>query len=146
MPDKTDHWLPPIPASKSDESDHFLQPSPPDASQSVELKVVGVSFLNKDGTSRQEIIQTLREKDKIILRREPDNCYDRHAILVETEQGKPFGHISRDFAEYYSPILDARHEPTWPGHVKLIIGGYDDRPTRGVVISIIPPLPPHVKA
>ena len=57
--------------------------------QNVDLKVVGVTFTNEDGSSRKEQILTLAEqyKDKlgdirIDLVREAENKYDINAVKV----------------------------------------------------------------
>lgn len=59
------------------------------------VEVVGESFDNDDGTSRQEAIQRLRAGDAVDLRLEPDNRFDRRAIAVHTARGQ-IGYISRD--------------------------------------------------
>lgn len=51
----------------------------------IYLKVVGVTFDNPNGTSRQEAISKVRLDSKIWLRREPENEYDPNAIAVFTE-------------------------------------------------------------
>ncbi|UCB47954.1 MAG: HIRAN domain-containing protein [Deltaproteobacteria bacterium] len=44
--------------------------------------VMGVTFANADGSSRQEIIRNCKQGDELILLREPNNRYDIHAIKV----------------------------------------------------------------
>lgn len=59
------------------------------------VEVVGESFENDDGSSRQAIIQRLRAGDAVELRLEPDNRFDRRAIAVHSARGQ-IGYISRD--------------------------------------------------
>lgn len=60
-------------------------------------KVVGVSFGNDDGTSRQEIIKTCKPGDDLILKPVPTTEYP-DAIGVFTKQGKQLGHINAELA------------------------------------------------
>ena len=48
--------------------------------QNVCLKVVGVTFNNPDGSSRQDILRHVDKQDIIMLVREPDNQYDKYAV------------------------------------------------------------------
>jgi len=129
-PNEDDHWLPTIPPQ---------DPNQP-GGQIVDIGVVGVTFKNRDGSSRQEAIKGLQEGEAILLRREPDNPHDPNAIAVDTRDGDQIGYLPRHgFADEYAPRLDARSPPTWPGHVKKKMGGYDEK-AWGVIISIeIPP-------
>ena len=74
--------------------------------KNVKLKVVGVTFVNNDGVSRQSIIEKLKDNDTIVLRREPTNIYDTNAIAVFTEHGQ-VGYIGKDYASILSPMIDA---------------------------------------
>ena len=74
--------------------------------KNVKLKVVGVTFTNKDGISRQSIIKELKENDKIFIRREPTNRYDTNAIMVLTEYGQ-VGYIGKDYSSILAPMMDA---------------------------------------
>lgn len=74
--------------------------------KNVKLKVVGVTFTNEDGLSRQGIIAALNDNDKIFLRREPTNKYDTNAIAVFTEYGQ-VGYIGKDYSSILAPMMDA---------------------------------------
>ena len=74
--------------------------------KNVKLKVVGVTFTNEDGLSRQGIIATLKDNDKVFLRREPTNRYDTNAIAVFTEYGQ-VGYIGKDYSSILAPMMDA---------------------------------------
>lgn len=78
--------------------------------KNVKLKVVGVTFTNEDGLSRQGIIATLNNDDKIILRREPTNRYDTNAVAVFAEHGYDIyqvGYIGKDYSSILAPMMDA---------------------------------------
>lgn len=74
--------------------------------KNVKLKVVGVTFTNEDGVSRQNIIAGLKDNSMIILRREPTNRYDTNAVAVFTEDGQ-VGYISKDYSSILAPMMDA---------------------------------------
>lgn len=73
--------------------------------KNVKLKVVGVTFTNEDGISRQDIIKELCSNDKITIRREPTNKFDTNAIAVWSEKGQ-VGYIGKDYASIISPMMD----------------------------------------
>lgn len=60
-------------------------------------KVVGVTFGNDDGTSRQEIIKACNPGDDLILKPVPTTEYP-DAIGVFTKSGKQLGHINAELA------------------------------------------------
>ena len=74
--------------------------------KNVKLKVVGVTFTNEDGTSRQHIIKELTANDNIVIRREPTNKFDTNAIAVFTTKGQ-VGYIGKDYSSILSPMMDA---------------------------------------
>lgn len=73
--------------------------------KNVKLKVVGVTFSNEDGTSRQDIIENMATNSPIILKREPHNTYDTNAIMVSTMDGQ-VGYIGKDYASIIAPMMD----------------------------------------
>ena len=79
-------------------------------------RVVGVTYDN-----RQHNINQITQNTKIILRREPDNPYDKHAIRVLTKSGLELGYINRQLAdllvqEYQFPLS------AYPARINQIIG------------------------
>ena len=70
------------------------------------IKVVGVSFLNPDGSSRQEVIAQIKPQDYVELRREHDNPHDSNAIAVFFEN-QQVGYVSREDAKLLSVLWDA---------------------------------------
>jgi hypothetical protein len=77
----------------------------------VDLKVVGVTFANEDGTSRRAIIQEMVPmfekgyKHGIDLVREPENKFDPNAIKVIAD-GMQIGYIGKEYASIMAPIMD----------------------------------------
>ena len=63
-----------------------------------QTRVAGVSFNNKDGSSRQELLKEMKHDDPVLLEREPDNPYDSNAIRVVAQKGC-IGYIPRDLAK-----------------------------------------------
>ncbi len=75
-------------------------------------KIVGVKFNNEDGLCRQKYIRKLREGQQLMLKREPNNEYDRNAIAVCTigklfRGARQLGYLSEELAGDYAPLLDA---------------------------------------
>lgn len=56
------------------------------------IKAVGVTY-----GDRQNVIRKLNKGDKLFLRPEPTNPYDKNAILILTEDEKEVGYISNEY-------------------------------------------------
>jgi len=66
----------------------------------IDTKVVGVSHLNADGSSRQSIIaDEVKEDDLLKLEPEPKNPYDANAVKVTTAKGLQIGYLNKEVAE-----------------------------------------------
>jgi len=61
-------------------------------------KVVGVSYHNKDGTHRQDVITKCRIGEKLLLVPEPTNLHDADAVKVMRLNGEQIGYLSRSVA------------------------------------------------
>lgn len=72
----------------------------------IYIKVVGVSFPNPDGSSRQEVIAQIKPSDFIELRREHNNPYDSNAIAVYFEN-QQVGYVGKEDAKFLSVLWDA---------------------------------------
>ena len=70
--------------------------------QVIDTVVVGVTH---DG--RQEVVERLWPGEEVILRREPNNLYDRNAIMVLRSNGEQVGYIERGLASTLAPKFDA---------------------------------------
>lgn len=71
----------------------------------VDMKVVGVTFANEDGSSRKETILGMTTASPVDLIREPDNKYDKNAIKVITGD-KQIGYIGKEYASIMAPLMD----------------------------------------
>jgi hypothetical protein len=71
----------------------------------VDLKVVGVTFTNEDGSSRREAIMEMTDESTVELVREPSNKYDINAIKVITGD-KQIGYIGKEYASIMAPLMD----------------------------------------
>lgn len=81
-------------------------------------KVVGVTF-----HGRQEVAGHLVPGEEVVLRREPDNPHDPHAVQVVRRDGAMVGYLSAALAGRLAPRLDrgARYRAT----VASVTGGRD---------------------
>jgi hypothetical protein len=91
------------------------------------LNIVGESY-------RQKEIKLCHEGERLILKREPENKYDRNAIAVLRENGGQIGYLSRDDAEWVARIMD--NGDRVEAKIKWITGGKRDKPSYGVVIDV----------
>lgn len=73
---------------------------------SRKVSVYGTKFPNNDGSLRQEIISGMNASSIVILRREPENPYDRNAVAVDTLGGQ-IGYLSKENAAEVAPIMDS---------------------------------------
>lgn len=77
----------------------------------IKTRVAGISFENKDGSSRQANARRVRKGDPLQLRREPENVYDPHALAVEfvepEGQTLQLGYVPRGLASVLAPMVDA---------------------------------------
>ena len=75
-------------------------------------KIVGVTFPNPDGSSRQALITELAERYdpsvKIFwtAKRDLDNPYDDKAVAIFDDQGRQLGYLSRKVNETVAPWMD----------------------------------------
>lgn len=98
-------------------------------------KVVGVSYNNPDGTSRQRIIKThCKAGQSLQLKPEPDNPHDPNALGVWVSAGQigyiEGGRLAEDLSRYLNSGITVRVL------VKGVTGGASDQPMCGVNISI----------
>lgn len=79
--------------------------------ESFSTKVVGVTYGNDDGSTRQAIIADLKARAdagpvNIRLRREHHNKDDPHAVAVDGPDGRQLGFLSRQDAARVAKLLD----------------------------------------
>lgn len=93
--------------------------------------MVGVSYDNDDGTSRQAIIRWCQEGEKIKLVRDPSNRYDPDAVKVCRITGEQIGFLSRDDNFHLRKNLE-----DYNVEIASINGDVRGKPTRGVVLRL----------
>ena len=101
-------------------------------------RVAGVSYSNKDGTSRQDYVKKYCKPGLyLVLRPEPDNPEDPEAtaVFVRTDKGDlQIGYITSDANRTVSS--DLADGETVSAKITEITGGSLQKPTRGVNIEI----------
>ena len=103
--------------------------------KNVDLKVVGVTFKNDDGSSRADkIVEMSQHKDTVViqLEREPQNQYDPNAIKVLAD-GKQIGYIGKDYSGILAPMMD--NEFRRFGAKVKDCGEYKNRPYCEITIN-----------
>ncbi|MBZ5753728.1 HIRAN domain-containing protein [Metabacillus rhizolycopersici] len=65
------------------------------------LPVVGITL-----SQRKTFVSVLQTGDKLYLKRDPENPYDRNAIQVLNKDGKQIGFIAKEWASIYASKLD----------------------------------------
>ena len=100
----------------------------------INTKVVGVTFDNKDGVNRQEVIKTLKVGQPLNITAEPDNPFDTNCQKVETLESIQIGNLKKELAV---DIAKGRLNG-WKYRAKItaLTGGEEDR-IRGVNILLI---------
>lgn len=97
--------------------------------------IVGESFDNADGSSRQDELFRCMPGEPVTLMREPENPHDRNAILVVSCRGIGIGHIDRATAVLLAPHLDRGRE--YRAHIHELRGGMVDYESYGAIICIV---------
>jgi hypothetical protein len=77
-----------------------------------DVEVRGESFHMQDvlaaarGPNRVVEDDRMRCEIRVRLRRQPDNEYDKNAIVVLSEHDRELGHVARETAASYAPVFD----------------------------------------
>ena len=92
-------------------------------------KIVGSTFIE----GGQEKLSLLKENDILILKREPDNQYDKNAIAIYHSENK-IGHVPADTAKSLAPQMDVGIEVDC--HVSSITGGGENNTGCNISITV----------
>lgn len=92
-------------------------------------KVVGVTFQNKDGTERQEILRFCNPGEHLILSRDLENEFDCNAVEIRRLNGLQLGYASEELAEEI--VGEMEDDKNVHGILKAVTGGTFEKPTRG---------------
>lgn len=55
----------------------------------------------------EDMADSLKEEDRLVFYREPDNPYDPQAIRIETLEGKKIGYVPKQDNVIFSRLMDA---------------------------------------
>ena len=84
-------------------------------------KIVGVSYLNEDGSSRQELIKSCSIGEKLVISKDINNKFSKNAIKISKVYNSQLGFLSEDLKIHQSinsgKIITAK--------IKNITGGKD---------------------
>jgi hypothetical protein len=76
----------------------------------IQTRVAGVSFENRDGSPRQPYVRLAKKGDALALRREPDNPFDPFAMAVDWTDADgaahQLGYVPRALAAVLAPFVD----------------------------------------
>lgn len=75
--------------------------------RTIRTKLYGVSFRNKDGSPRQQLIRQCRAGDRLRLVREPGNPHDPCAVAVQAPDGRQIGYLGGHLAHDIACEMDA---------------------------------------
>jgi hypothetical protein len=96
--------------------------------------LVGESYENTNGSSRQEELLACEPGEPVQLVREPDNPHGADAVLVQSVRGVGVGYLRKEDAAILAPELDAGRAHSAKLH--CLRGGVSGYPTYGAQISI----------
>jgi hypothetical protein len=98
------------------------------------LNIVGESYRNPDGSSRQDEIRRCKPGEPVELRREPDNRHDNMATAVISVRGVQIGYLSSAHAQWIGGKIDQGSDVK--AIVERVNGGRPDAPSFGVCIRV----------
>ena len=98
--------------------------------------VVGVTYDNDDGSSRQKIISRCTEGEDLLLEHQPDNPHDPNAVaVVKKRTGEQIGFLEARLAKDIIRLVE-KEGRAYVCQILHIKGGTRDKPTLGVNIKI----------
>ena len=79
-----------------------------------------------------------RVEFRVVLIPELDNKYDPQAVAIHADQGGIIGYLSREEAAEYQPAIIAmkKTKSRYPACRAVLIGGYEGKPSIGVVLDL----------
>ncbi|TVV75586.1 hypothetical protein FOY91_06630 [Sphingomonas solaris] len=105
------------------------------------IHVVGVAYLNADGSNRLFAVRTCRPGDPIELRPEPKHPLDEHAIAVVDQRGEQLGYVPADRAPWIGSKM--RTDPVTAIFQEETRGGAAIRVRIGEGAPTLPPILPE---
>ena len=99
--------------------------------ETIYSKIQGVTYTNRDGTERQEIIANLcYPGQQLVLMRAPNQYNANNLDIYIAFQ---IGQVSNEMADLLAPIL--AEGGVVRANITEITGGTEDKPTRGVNVE-----------
>ena len=99
--------------------------------ETIYSKVQGVSYTNRDGSERQDIIENLcYPGQQLVLMRAPNQYSSNNLDVYIAFQ---IGQVNQEIAELLAPILESGGVVR--ANISEITGGTADKPTRGVNVE-----------
>ena len=89
----------------------------------LECHIAGTSHLNL-----KDLDPNLLVNELLIMKREPQNKFDEHAIMILTKKGEKLGFIPRDKNEVIAHLMDAG---------KIILGKITDKKWHGTWLQLM---------
>lgn len=108
-----------------------------DIVKTYHTKVVGVTYKNDDGTSRQENIESSYDGEKLIFR---EYKYEgKPAFAVYTQFNEQIGHINKELASDIAAFIDAdERQLIMHGEITEITGGeYGEKYGCNIVVYLL---------
>ena len=99
--------------------------------ETIYSKLQGVTYTNRDGTERQEIIANLCFPGQQLVLMQAPNQYNANNLDVYV--AFQIGQVNTEIADLLAPMLAAGGRVR--AHVTEITGGTEDKPTRGVNVE-----------
>ena len=84
--------------------------SGPAYARGMTLPVVGIAYLNADGSNRQFEVMTCVPGEAVSLEPEPRNKHDRFAIAVKSVRGVQIGYLPAERAPWIGSMIRAGRE------------------------------------
>jgi len=91
---------------QSSQIERILNCSLDNSEEKFNTKIAGVTFKNKDGSSRQRLLRKSDPNELLLMKREPENPVDENAIKLVKPKGKQLGYIPSKNAETLAPQMD----------------------------------------
>ena len=82
----------------------------------------------------RSVFEEIKEDDKLILKREPDNRFDELAIMVLTKSGKKLGYIPEKDNPVLARLMDAGKKLTASVETMSVKGSYH---TISISVSLV---------
>jgi len=98
--------------------------------QPINSRIAGTTFGNG-----QEVLKTLSKNYQLIWKREPNNSFDKNAIMVLSQNNQKIGYIPKDLAKDLAPKIDSGEIKAMEVIINQITGGEEKNLGCNVIIT-----------